>query len=79
MNFTKDHATQIREIAGAIYGLSRMAEDDAIRDACEGSESVFGPFELGTINTAITHLANRVDSLAEAIEEESGLVGGGES
>lgn len=64
----RDHAAQIREIVGAIYGLARMAEDDACRDANEGEQSTLGPFELGAINTAIAHLANRADALAEAIE-----------
>ena len=80
MSFTKDHATQIKEIVGAIYGLSRIAEDDTCRDACAGTESVLGPFELGAINTAIMHLANRADALAEAIEqEEERHARGGES
>ena len=80
MSLSKVHAQEIKEIVGAIYGLTVILEDDGCRDANEGEQSVLGPFELGTINTAIKHLASRADMLAEAIEEEEErLVGGGES
>jgi len=80
MSLSKAHAQEIKEIVGAIYGLACISGADACRDANEGEQSAFGPFELGTINTAIKHLSNSAAGLAEAIEEaEERLVGGGES
>lgn len=70
MSIAYTHAKEIKEIVGAIYGLTMILEADGVRDACDGETSVFGPYELGTINSAIKHLATQADFLAESIEEE---------
>lgn len=76
MSLTKAHAKDIKEIAGAIYGLTMILEEDGIREGADGEQAVLGPFEQGTINTAIQHLANQVGMLAEAIEEREQRQGG---
>ncbi|MGM0913279.1 MAG: hypothetical protein ACQEXC_05805 [Pseudomonadota bacterium] len=79
MSLSKAHALEIKEIVGAIYGLTVILEEDVCRDGSEGEESVLGRFETGCVNSAIKHLSTRAADLAEAIEEEEErLVGGGE-
>jgi len=72
MSMTKARARDIKEIASAIYGLTMILEDDGCREGADGEKAVLGPFEQGTINTAIKHLVHQIEMKAEAIEEQEG-------
>lgn len=64
------HALDIKEIVGAIHGLTTILDGDTCRDANDGEKAVLGDFERGAINLAIKQLALRVEELAEFIEED---------
>lgn len=60
---------ELEEIAGTIYGLTKILEDDGCRDGADGEQAVLGRFEQGVINTAIKQLALRVEGIAKAIDK----------
>ncbi|APX94303.1 hypothetical protein BWR19_15930 [Halomonas sp. 1513] len=67
-------AESIKDIVGAIYGMTGILEADLVRRANEGEKAVLGEYEQGAMLAAMSHLANQATLLAESIVEDEELV-----
>ncbi|QPL46470.1 hypothetical protein IT895_01160 [Halomonas sp. A40-4] len=82
MSHIQNHAENLQDMMGAIYGLADMLEKAGSGDTSEDEALMLSRFQRGCMVTAIKHLAGHADSLTDVIQEQEArkLTGaGGES